>query len=145
MTTLSARSSLVFKYGFPFVVILGASAWTYWSDLQKGEAKSPWVFVAVVVVLSVIAVVVFRRGPWSVADAVEYSGDAIHVKRFRTTETIPLNQIKDIAWAKRLVSLELAQPNTFGSSIRFYAPTESQAPGITATLEAISARVRAGR
>lgn len=140
MTTLSAPSHPAFKYPFPFVVGLAACAWTYWSDLHSGREKPLWIYILVALMLSVMIVFTFRRGPWSKADAVEYSGDALFVKRFRTSETISLDQLKSVVWEDRLVRLEFSTPNSFGSSIDFYAKTDS--PEVTAMLEVIAARAR---
>ena len=142
MPTLSARSSPAVKYSLPFVVVLAACTWTYWSDQARGQAKSLWIYIAVALMLSAITVLVFRRGPWSKADSVECVGDFLFVKRFRTTETISLDQLKSISWENRVVHLEFTYPNSFGSGVDFHVATEAQSPGISVALEALAERVR---
>jgi hypothetical protein len=146
MTTLSARHFGFLKYAFPFVVVLGACAWTYWSDVRNGETKSVWVYLLGAAVLSLITVVVFRRGPWSMADTVELSDDSLCVRRWTTTERIPLSGVKHIAWEPYIVgsvvTVELSSPSALGLAVRFLAPDSRKVPTIKNDLESLAARVR---
>ena len=145
MTTLSARGSIALKYALPFVVVLGACAWTYWDDIRKGRVKPVGVYLAVLLVALGITVFTFRRGPWSRADSVECTDDFLFVRRFTTTETVPMANIKSIVLEDRVVTVELVSPNAFGSSISFYAPSTRESPEAVATLERLAAHVRSKR
>jgi hypothetical protein len=145
MTTLSARGSIAFKYAFPFFIVLGACAWTYWDDVRAGRTKPIGVYLAVLLLALGITIFLFRRGPWSKADRVECTDDFIYVRRFRTSETIALTNIKSITWEDRLVTIELLHPGAMGSAIVFYAPGPREAPEIATTLENFAARVRSKR
>ena len=142
MTTLSARSYGLLKYALPFIAVLGACAWTYWSDIRHGKQKSLSVYLFGAVVLTIIAVFVFRRGLWSMADTVEYSGDVLYVRRRKTTESIPLSDIRDVTWENGVVTVELGRANSLGAIIRFYGQSPRKVPNIADTLESLAARVR---
>jgi len=143
MTTISARGSTAFKYMLPFVIVLGACAWTYWDDVRKDRTKPVGIYLGVILVAIIITVITFRRGPWSRADLVECTDDFLFVRRFRTTETVPVANVKNITVDHRVVTIELVNPYALGSCISFYAPSTRESPEAFATLEKLAVRVRA--
>lgn len=132
------------KYGLPFVIVVGACVWVYWSDVRKGDVKSVWVYAFVGVVLVIIMYFVFRKGPWAHADAVEDLGHAIKVTRRQTTEVIPLSNIKSVGWVEYgYFQLEFERATAFGSSIQFVPQSSRQMRDIDDRLESLAARVQA--
>jgi len=146
MTVLSASHSGFVKRVLPFLAIAGACGWSYWFGTRDGQSEATWTYVAIAVVLAVVMVVVLRRGLWSMADSVEDSGDALHIRRWRTIQSIPIVDVKSIEREPSLVgsvvTLHLSRPSAFGSAIRFYAPDARKVPNIINDLESLAIRVR---
>jgi hypothetical protein len=146
MTTLSARHSSFVKRVLPFLAVAGAGVWSYWSSASRGSADSIWGAAVVGLVATVIMVVVLRRGLWAMADTVELSEDTLRIQRWTTTASIPLSDIKSVNWEPyivgSLVTVELRQPNSLGTSVRFYAPDSRKVPSIISDLESFAARVK---
>ncbi len=143
--TLSARHSSFIKYVLPFLVVAGAYAWVYWSDIRDGAPKSFWVYLVVLVGTTAIMIFFFRRGPWSMPDSVEYADNKLRLKRWRTTESIPLADVKDIRWADRVVTIELRRASKLGTQFHFYAPSVQKVPSIVGQLESLALKVRSNR
>jgi hypothetical protein len=146
MTTLSASHSSFLKRVLPFLAVSGAGAWSYWSSEGRSSTDSIWGTVIVGLVATIIMVAVLRRGLWAMADTVELSDDALRIQRWTTTATIPLSDIKSVNWEPYIVgsvvTVELRQPSTLGTSVRFYAPDSRKVPSIISDLESLAVRVR---
>lgn len=146
MKRLSAQHFGALKYVFPFALVIGAGAWGYWSDVRGGEAKSFWFYFLLTTAASLVTAVVFRRNVWVMADTVELSDDSLTIRRWTTTEVIPLSGIKHVAWEPyvvgSVVTVELSSPSAFGSAIQFLAPDSRKVPTITFELESLAARVQ---
>jgi hypothetical protein len=146
MITLSARHSIFVKRVLPLLAVAGVSAWSYWSSAGRGSADSIWGALVLALVATVIMVVVLRRGLWTMADTVEYSDDVLRIKRWKTTVSIPLSDIKSVDWEPYIVgsvvTLELSQPCALGTAVRFYAPDSRSVPSIISDLESLAARVK---
>ena len=142
MTTLSIRHSVFMKRVFPFVMIAVALAWTFWSKASRGTAVPLWTYSLTAVILVAITIAVLRRGFWSMADTVELSGDALLVRRWKTTGCISLADVSAISWEPYfrgivVVALELKRSSAFGPTVSFYALIASK------DLEVLAARVKA--
>jgi hypothetical protein len=146
MSTISSRHSGFAKRVLPFLAVVGACAWSFWSTNTREDTDAVWTYVAIAAVLSIIMVIVLRRGLWKMADTVEYSGDALNVQRWRTKESIPLLDVKSVQWEPYIVgsvvTIELRRPSAFGAVIRFYAPDSRKVPNINNDLGALAARVK---
>lgn len=135
------------KRVFPFIVVAGACAWSYWGKRHLPNSLEIGVITAVIG--TVIMVVVLKRGLWRMADIVEDHGDRLKVSRWRTNIEIPLPQVTGVRRTRRLtgseVTLVLSTPSALGLEVSFLAPDERRVPGIEKTLDELSQRAVAQR
>lgn len=146
MRTISARHSTFIKRVLPFLVVAGASAWATWRT-HGTPMESVGAAAIGTVVVTIVMVVILRRGFWRMADIVEDDGDSLRVTRWRTRITIPLSNVREVQRVPLLrgseVTLTLKQPCLFGLNIRFLAPDKRRVPDIDIMLEALTRRVQA--
>jgi hypothetical protein len=121
MVELSASHSSFVKRVFPFVAVLLATVWPYWSHLRAGKPASVLTVGFTLIVLSIIMVLVLRRGLWKYADTVLGLGDQIRVTRWRHTVQLLLQDISGVRIESgvvgHIVTLHLVRPCVFGSEI----------------------------
>ena len=147
MVVLSAAHSGFGKRVLPFLASAVACGGAYWYSIQKQGSPPPLLeFTVIVMFTTVVLVRLLRRELWSMMDTVEYSGDAIALKRWKKSEIVSLTAVKSVRWEPYfvgfIVTLELSRRTEFGSEVRFFAPDVRKAPDIVRELEALPARVQ---
>jgi hypothetical protein len=142
MQTISATHSAFVKRVLPFVVVVGASAWSYWSKRNLPNALV--LAISSGVLFTIIMLVILRRGFWRMADIVEDYGDRLVITRWRTKVEIPISHVREVRREPQLrgseVTLILNEPSALGSEVTFLAPDRRTSPGIEERLDALSRR-----
>jgi hypothetical protein len=145
MVELSARHSPFVKRVFPFVVVLLATVWAYWSHVRADKPVSVLTVGFTLIVLSIIMVLVLRRGLWRYADTVLDLGDQIRVTRWRHTVQLFLQDISGVriepGTVGHFVTLHLARPCVLGSEITFFGAPSRKVPTIDSDLQSLVNRV----
>jgi hypothetical protein len=145
MTVLSAKHSAFIKWVLPYVAILGACAWSYWSSSHRPRPASPWFMIAVFIFLTAYITRLLRRDLWQMADSVEDRGDRVLVKRGRRAAEILVSDISRVEQEPKrvgsVVTLVLKRPSEFGDTIRFYAPDIRRVPTTNDDIRSLMHRV----
>jgi hypothetical protein len=108
---------------------LGALAY-FAVDSARGQRMDLMLF-GIVTALAVVGLLLMKFFLWNLADEVYDCGDSLLVRRGGIEESVPLAGITEVALAlfsrPPRITLKLARPGKFGSSIVFTPPTS---PGL---------------
>ena len=144
MRRISVRRMYLVKWLGPLILFLVVAAWQTYVESRKAEPHFDslvWAFV----VVAIIMIWVFRRSCWHLADEVSDDGPQLVVRFGSKVDRVNVSDISAVkmgGYSGSTITLTLAAPCRFGTSISFLAGVSTRGKAITDLVQDLTARAK---